>query len=178
VDVLPHCSCGSDIRGHQAPLLLGGTLVERLTHPVAGQQVPPDRYGSRARRRPRRWLRWCLYGLGLLAAVGAAVAGYSNLGSPPIEGKQTAFTVRDDHSLSVTVEVQRDDPRRAAECVVRARSESGDEVGRKEILIPPAGGTGRWETVLRTSARAVIGEVYGCSYNVPEYLSNPTRPTG
>lgn len=99
-------------------------------------------------------------------------------GTTPIDGEQTSFTVRDDHSLNMAIQVQRDDPHRAADCVVRARSQSGAEVGRKEVLIPPANGTVSEETTLRTTMRAVIGEVYGCTYDVPAYLSQPLRPTG
>ncbi|WP_229679756.1 DUF4307 domain-containing protein [Saccharopolyspora thermophila] len=142
------------------------------------QQIPQDRYGSRARTRPRPALRWLLTGVVLVALVGVAVIGYNNLGDPPIQGKQVAFEVLDDHSVRIVLEVQRDDPARPADCVVRSRAESGEEVGRKEVLIHPADGTTRQETVLRTSSRAITGEVYGCTYNVPEYLSTHTRPTG
>jgi hypothetical protein len=145
---------------------------------VVGQQVPEGRYGSRGRKRPRPVLRWLLTGLAVLLGFGAAVAGYQNFGNTPIQGKQTAFAVLDDHSVRITLEVQRDEPQRAAECVVRARADNGDEVGRKEILIRPADDTVRQETELRTSSRATTGEVYGCSYNVPEYLSIPTPPSG
>lgn len=145
---------------------------------MVGQQVPEGRYGSRTPRRPRRWQRWLLGGGAVLGAVGVAVLGYNNLGSAPIEGKQTAFEVLDDHSVRITVEVRRNDPQRPSECVVRARAEAGDEVGRKEILIRPTEGITRQDTVLRTSSRAIIGEVYGCSYNVPAYLSTAARPSG
>jgi uncharacterized protein DUF4307 len=152
--------------------------VERLPRPVTHQQIPQDRYGSRARKRPRPGLRWLLTALVLLALVGVAIVGYRNLGSTPIQGKQVAFEILDDHSVRIVLEVQRDEPQRPADCVVRARAESGEEVGRKEVLIQPADGTTRQDTVLRTSNRATIGEVYGCTYNVPEYLSTHTRPTG
>jgi hypothetical protein len=146
---------------------------------VTQQQVPQDRYGSRARSaRTRPVLRWALLAVVLLALVGVALIGYRNLGSAPIEGKQVAFEVIDDHSVRITVEVQREDPQRPADCVVRGRAESGEEVGRREVLIHPANGVSRQDTVLRTSSRATIGEVYGCTYNVPEYLSTHTRPTG
>jgi hypothetical protein len=145
---------------------------------VTHQQLPADRYGKRARRGAHPALRWLLIAVVLVALVGVAIVGYRNLGTQPIEGKQVAFRVLDDHTVHITLEVQRDDPRRPADCVVRARAESGVEVGRKEVLIHPADGTTRQETVLRTSARATVGEVYGCTYNVPEYLSTHTRPTG
>lgn len=114
----------------------------------------------------------------MLGLFAVSIIGYNNLGNPSIEGKQTAFDVRDDHSVHITLEVQRDDSQRLAECVVRARDVDGAEVGRKEVLITPAEGTSDHATVLRTSARATIGEVYGCTYNVPEYLSTATRPSG
>lgn len=122
----------------------------------------------------RRWL----YALGLLAAVAVVVVVFVAFGSTPIDGEQTSFTVHDDHSLSMTIEVQRNDPHRVADCVVRARSQSGAEVGRKEVLVPPASGTVSENTALATTTRAVIGEVYGCTYDVPAYLSQPQRPTG
>lgn len=143
------------------------------------QQLPPDRYGSRARTaRTRPVLRWALLAVVLLGLLGVALIGYRNIGSTPVEGQQVAFEVLDDHSVRVTVEVQRDEPQRPVDCVVRGRSEDGLEVGRREVLIHPANGVTRQDTVLRTSARATIGEVYGCTYNVPEYLSTHTRPTG
>ena len=141
-------------------------------------QVPEGRYGSRARRTAPPVARWVLGALALVVLAGVAVVGYQNLGSAPIEGKQIAFDVLDDGSVHVTAEVRRDDPAAPAECVIRARAESGEEVGRKEVLVPPGGGTVRLGTVLRTSHRATIGEVYGCTYRVPEYLSTHQRPTG
>ncbi|MGP4019698.1 DUF4307 domain-containing protein [Saccharopolyspora sp. 5N708] len=154
------------------------TEVERLPEPVTHQQIPQDRYGARGRTRPRPGLRWLLTAIVLVAMVGVAYVGYRNLGSAPIEGKQVAFDVLDDQSVRIVLEVQRDEPQRPADCVVRARAESGEEVGRKEVLIQSASGITRQDTVLRTSTRATIGEVYGCTYNVPEYLSTHTRPTG
>lgn len=142
-----------------------------MGQPVAGQQVPEGRYGSRGRARSRPWLRRSLFGLAVLLFLAAAVIGYQNIGSQPIEGKQSAFAVLDDRSVRITTEVRRDEPERPAECVVRARSEDGEEVGRKEVLIPPGENATHRDTVLRTTSKATIGEVYGCSYRVPEYLA-------
>lgn len=141
-------------------------------------RLPPDRYGSRGRQRSRPKLRWLLTAVTLIVLTGVAILGYRNLGTAPIEGEQVAFDVRDDHHVHITLEVQRDEPSRVAECVVRARAESGEEVGRKEVLLHPSEGITRQDAVLRTSERATIGEVYGCTYNVPEYLSSQIRPTG
>jgi hypothetical protein len=157
----------------------GETAGERLPEPVTHPKIPEDRYGSRAKRaRPRPVGRWLLFAVVLIALVGVSIIGYRNLGSAPIEGKQVAFEILDDSSVRIEVELQRDDPQRPAECVVRSRAKTGVEVGRKEVLIPPSDGVTRQETVLRTSPGAATGEVYGCTYNVPEYLSTLTRPIG
>lgn len=145
---------------------------------MGAQQVPEGRYGSRARGPVKPWVRWLLYAVVFAVLVGVSVVAYRNLGSKPIEGKQVAFRTIDDQSVGVTVELQRQQPDRPAECVVRARSYDGQEVGRKEVLMPPSDGTTRQNTVLRTSARAVVGEVYGCTYAVPPYMLHSVRPTG
>ncbi|MER7081098.1 protein of unknown function [Saccharopolyspora kobensis] len=146
-----------------------------MTHP----QIPQDRYGSRAKKaRLRPGRRWLLFAVVLAALVGVSVVAYQNFGTAPIEGKQVAFEIVGEDSVRIVVEVQRDDPQRPAACVVRSRAKSGEEIGRKEVLIQPADGVTRQETVLRTSPGPATGEVYGCTYNVPEYLSTHTRPTG
>ena len=106
----------------------------------------------------------------VLAGLAVAVVGFRNFGSPPIEGRQTGFQVVDDGSVRVRFQVVREQPHRPAVCIVRARSIDGDETGRKEVFVAPGSRSVQLETVLRTSRRPVTGEVFGCSYEVPEYL--------
>lgn len=110
----------------------------------------------------------------VLAGFGVAIVGYRNLGSPPIEGRQTGFQVIDDGSVRIRFQVVRKQPERPAVCIVRARSRDGDETGRKEVFVPPGSRSVLAETVLRTSRRPVTGEVFGCSYEVPGYLAPTT----
>lgn len=118
-----------------------------------------------------------LLGLAALAAGGAiAVLGYRNLGPAPIEGEQAAFRVVDDGAVQLTATIRRDEPGRAADCIVRALGADHAEVARKELYVAPAapGATVvTVSTVLRTTARATTAEVYGCSYDVPCYLLPP-----
>jgi len=53
----------------------------------------------------------------------------------------------------------------------RRSVQDGDEAGRREVLVRPGGDTVRATTVLKTSKPPVTGEVFGCSYQVPAYLS-------
>lgn len=110
----------------------------------------------------------------LAVAAAAAVLGYRNLGSPPIEGRQTAFRVVDEGRVEVTFQVVRRQPERAAVCIVRARSRDGDETGRKEVYVPAGARSVIATTVVHTSRRPVTGEVFGCSYDVPTYLEPVT----
>jgi hypothetical protein len=145
---------------------------------VTQPDLPAGRYGSRAGRRAPRWAYWVL--LAAVVAVGlvVAVVSYQNLGSQPIDGEQTAFQVLDDHSVRVDFQVRRDHPNQPADCIVRARSQDGDETGRKEVLVPSGATVINLSTLLHTSKRPVTGEIYGCSYQVPSYLSKEARPRG
>jgi hypothetical protein len=138
---------------------------------VAQRTLPEGRYGKQASKPLPKWLRWSLPVVGVLVGVVIAIVAYRNLGNQPIEAKQSAFEVLGDRSVEVTFEVVRDQPDRPAVCVIRARSDDGDEAGRREVLIPPGRSTAVAKTVLHTSKPPVTGEVFGCSYQVPAYLS-------
>lgn len=138
---------------------------------MAQRALPEGRYSKQSRKPLSKWTRWAL--LAVAVAVGALVAfvGYRNLGTKPIEAKQTAFNFLGDDRVQVSFEVSRDQPERAAVCIIRARSKDGDEAGRREVLVPPGNSLVVETTVLRTSKPPVTGEVFGCSYQVPAYLS-------
>ncbi|SHG54833.1 DUF4307 domain-containing protein [Streptoalloteichus hindustanus] len=135
-----------------------------------------DRYGRVGRRRAPRWAYPVLTAVVALAGLALAVILFRNLGSPPIEGKQVAYRVLDEGAVEVGFEVVRDHPDRAAMCIVRTRSQDGDEAGRREVLVPPGTDRTVLNAVVRTSKRPVTGEVFGCSYQVPAYLSSEPRP--
>lgn len=142
------------------------------------QQSLDDRYGSRGRTSRRPVLRWAVIVAALVVLTGGTLIAYDNLGTQPITADRVTYEIVDEHTLRLAIEVQRDEPQRPGACVVRARGGAGEEVGRKEVLVPPTSGTSRLETELRTTYGAKTGEVYGCTYNVPEYLSSDLRPTG
>jgi hypothetical protein len=135
------------------------------------------RYGSRFDRRARRWVRWILLGVVILAGGVVAVVAYRNLGPQPITGTQTAL-VFSDRSVRITFVVTRDHPERPGDCIVRALSRDGAEVGRKEVYVPAAGGSIQLTTVLHTSNQPVTGDVYGCTYRVPPYMTTAVPPSG
>lgn len=137
-----------------------------------------DRYGKR--RGGRRSRKAYVIGGLCAVAVGAAVGviGYQNFGTAAIETQQTTFENLPDDTMRMTFEVTRDTPDRPAVCIVRVRVLDGSEGGRKEVLVPPGGSSTMVSTDVRSDGEPVTADVFGCSYQVPDYLSTDVPPSG
>ncbi|CRK61581.1 PROBABLE CONSERVED MEMBRANE PROTEIN [Alloactinosynnema sp. L-07] len=144
---------------------------------VAGRALPEGRYGKPPARRSRRATT-------LMIAAGLAVGGvvaylaYQNLGTAPIEAERTSFSNLPGNQMQLVFDVTRETPDRAAVCIVRTRSLDGGEGGRKEVYIAPGPDRVRVTTVIVSSTEPVTADIFGCSYQVPEYLSTTQPPTG
>jgi hypothetical protein len=136
-----------------------------------------DRYGRRPRRTSRRTY-WILGACAVLLGGVVAWVGYVNLGTAPIETEQVAFENVPDNRMRFTFEITRDTPDKPVVCIVRARVLSGDEGGRREVLVPPGPATTRVTTTIASGEEPVTADVFGCSYQVPGYLSTHLRPSG
>ena len=138
-------------------------------------ELPPARYGRQ--RSPRISRRQAFIGLTILAlAAGIAVAviGYLRLGRSDISGTLVGYRLVDSETVEVTFTVARNDPSRKAVCIVRARSKDGGETGRREVLIPPSNQESvQVTTIVKGSRSPVVGDVYGCGFDVPSYLVAP-----
>lgn len=136
---------------------------------------PTARYGrQRLSRSASRRIAIALTLLIVVAGVGVAAVGFQKLGNHDVEGELQGYRLIDDHTVEVTVAVTRDDPSRPAVCIVRGRSLDGAETGRRELLVPPSdAATVQVTAVVKTSRPAVVGDVYGCGTDVPEYLRAP-----
>lgn len=130
-----------------------------------------DRYGTKPRKRSR-WTRVAVVVAVLAAGLIVAFVAYRNLGGGPIDAEQKTFNPVSDSSVQMTFTVTRDAPDRAVDCIVRSRDQSGLESGRREVYVPPGGDSRTVTTTFSTVDKAVTGEIYGCSYQVPAYLAN------
>ncbi|MQA11290.1 MAG: DUF4307 domain-containing protein [Pseudonocardiaceae bacterium] len=133
--------------------------------------VPEGRYGSRAPRRPRRWRSWLFTVVALVVATAVAIVGYRNIGSQPIEAERTAYDEVPGNAMRMTFTLTRDKPDRPAVCVVRVQGRDGAESGRREVFVPPAENGHSVSALIRSSERPVTADVFGCSYEVPVYLT-------
>jgi hypothetical protein len=142
-----------------------------------GSAMLEDRYGTRPRRTNRR-AYWVIGACALVAGAVVAYVAYVNLGTAPIETQPASFQSLPDNKMRMTFEVTRDDPARAAVCIVRVRVLDGSEGGRKEVLVPPGEKSVSVTTVVESNGEPVTADVFGCSYQVPPYLSTSLPPSG
>ncbi|MGZ8802779.1 MAG: DUF4307 domain-containing protein [Mycobacterium sp.] len=133
---------------------------------------PAARYGrQRLTRRTRRWISIGFTVLVLMAGVAIAAVAFQRFGAGDVKGELGGYRIVDDETVEVTVSVTRDDPSQPVVCIVRARSYDGGETGRREVLVPPSTETTvQVKTVVKSTRRPVVGDVYGCGSDVPPYL--------
>jgi hypothetical protein len=144
---------------------------------IAGQALPKGRYGSRGRPTARRTV-WIVGAAAVIFGGVVAYLAYTNLGGAPIETERTGYESLPGNAMRLNFTVTRDHPERPAVCIVRVRGRDGAEGGRKEVFIPPGGMPASATTIIRSTVEPIVADVFGCSYQVPPYLSTPTRPSG
>jgi len=136
---------------------------------------PAARYGrQRLTRSNRRWIAVGLTVLVLGLGVALALVASQRLGTGEVKGELGGYQLVDNETVQVTITVTRDNPSQPVVCIVRARAVDGSETGRREVLVPPsAQATVQVTTIVKSSKRPVVGDVYGCGTDVPAYLVAP-----
>ncbi|MEU4253259.1 DUF4307 domain-containing protein [Amycolatopsis sp. NPDC026612] len=135
--------------------------------------LPDGRYGTGRATTSKRWRRWLFLAIALLVSGLIAWVAYVNLGAAPIDAERIAFSAKPGNAMEITINVTRDDDSRPGVCVVRARDKTGAESGRKELLIPAGAKYNRMSTTIKSIGEPVTADVFGCSYDIPRYLSTP-----
>ncbi|MGW5748955.1 DUF4307 domain-containing protein [Amycolatopsis sp. NPDC003861] len=140
---------------------------------TAAPALLADRYGTTRATPSRRWRRWLFLAIALLVSGLIAWVAYVNLGAAPIDAERIAFSEKPGNAMEITLNVTRDDDSRPGVCVVRVRDRAGAESGRKELLIPAGVKYNRISTTIKSIGEPVTADVFGCSYDIPRYLSTP-----
>ncbi len=125
------------------------------------QQVLDDRYGRRASRGRRR-LRWIIVGVVIAAAV--AVIAWITIGNPAnqVHGEATAFTVPDDRTVTLTLQLTAPLGAKVA-CAVEALDEDFGVVGWRVLEFEASDAPTRsFDETIPTLARATTGLVNAC----------------
>ena len=112
-------------------------------------------------------------GLSGRSRVALAVAGVLTLtgvvsyigfkqATPTLTATVLGYQVATDHSVDLRFQVDNRDSARPATCTVGARDYDGNEVGRLDVPVPAGRQTQVISAAIRTSSRAVSGEVLDC----------------
>jgi hypothetical protein len=139
----------------------------------AAQTRPQGRYGTTQGAKPARWRRWVFLLIALVVSGAVAYVAYRNLGAAPIDAQRVGFVAEPGNAMQITIAVTRDEPAHPGVCIVQAFDLSGAESGRKEVLVPPGSESMSVSTVIQSIGKPVTADVFGCSYDVPRYLSSP-----
>jgi hypothetical protein len=145
-----------------------------LSTEQVARALPAGRYGTEHESGPKpRWRKRAYLAIALVVSFAIAYVAYLNLGATSIDAQRLGFTQTGPTSMQIMIDVTRDQPDRPGDCIVTVQDISGAESGRKEILIPPGGESMKVSTVIQSSGQPVTADVFGCSYDVPGYLSSP-----
>ena len=128
-------------------------------------QWPPhiqERYGVTDRP---RWATAALAALGLAFVALVVILGL-RLSNPAIDAGVLIYETVSDERMTIGYEVQRRE-NSPATCVLRARAKDGFDVGYAVVELPPAQGRTNHTFEMRTSSRALVGELVGCGLTGP-----------
>ena len=99
---------------------------------------------------------------GVIALTGAVSYFGLKQATPTLTATVLGYQVASDHAVDVRFQVDNRDSGREATCTVRARAYNGDEVGRLDVPVPIGKRTQVLSATIRTSTRAISGEVLDC----------------
>lgn len=142
---------------------------------AAVPQRPTERYGSaRNDRGPISGKLFAVVLAVLAVAVVVAIAAYlyEQFTAEKLSAEVVSSEAVDEQTMSITANVTSNRPEDDGYCIVRAKEYSGAEVGRAEVYIPAGRETTRIEVSFPTTGEPYAGDVYGCSFDVPEYLEH------
>jgi len=132
----------------------------RTTNPV----FPPGRYGHRREGRRRPVVPIVILAVVLAASLLLSVKLFQRYGQTDYQPQIVGWQPITDTTMTIKFTV-RVPAGRSAECVLRARDYGGNEVGRRTVVVKPAG-TGATsieaDEPVTTTKRGSVGDVVGC----------------
>jgi hypothetical protein len=129
-------------------------LTSEVQDEVAARYARPSGLSGRT--------RIALAVAGVLALTGAVSYIGLKQATPPLTATVLGYQVASDHAVDVRFQVDNRESSKPASCTVRARDYGGNEVGRLDVPVPAGRQTQVLSATIRTSSRAISGEVLDC----------------
>ena len=136
-------------------------MTETHATSSTGPMFPPGRYGHRREPAPRR--RWMIAIVAVVVtavALGISIKLFQQYGQPEYAPQVRRYFEVTDTGISVEFDVRKPADK-VGMCIVRARAETGEEVGAANVDVP-LGDPVRVTYRLSTTARPVVVEVPRC----------------
>ncbi|MGA8987285.1 DUF4307 domain-containing protein [Aeromicrobium sp.] len=117
-----------------------------------------SRYGTRSRP---RWFWPAVAAVGII--LGISFAAWVGFQDKPVTGRVWGYDVKDDHRVTITLDVIRPDPL-AVRCTVYAQAADHSIVGEKTVDVPASDQKKTRVTIpVQTERRAVTGVLRTCA---------------
>jgi hypothetical protein len=133
------------------------------TRATTAPVFPPGRYGRRRDGRRRRIVPAIVLALVVLGSALLTVRLYQRYGQTDYQAQIVGWDPPSDTLILIrfTVTVPAGEP---ARCTLRARDYGGNEVGRRDVVVRPAGDATHIDArePVTTTAKASVGDVLGC----------------
>ncbi|WP_426365791.1 DUF4307 domain-containing protein [Streptomyces sp. E-08] len=126
------------------------------------EQLPEGRYGRSADERADRKLKIVGAVLGVVFLGVMGWFGWHYVVDNKISAEMIKFDVVSDDEVQVHLEIRKDEGVKGV-CTLRARSEDGAEVARKDVRVDDTATRVDRVFSLRTTARATSPELIGCT---------------
>ncbi len=134
---------------------------------------PRTRYGSRSNVPSGKLIVIGIVGV-VVVSLAYILVQMNRVSSPDVEATPAGWAReegREDEIFIFTLDVAREKPELDSYCVIYALNYNQAEVGRRDVFVP--GGESdvvRIDVPIETRERAVAGNVYGCSTDLPVFL--------
>lgn len=138
-----------------------------------------ERYTNRGEANDGKNLTGKILVLFILVLLGAIVFAVIQLAQATsksnLSGETATVEQLSDDTIRLWIDLTRKDTSIPGYCIVTAVNYDRGEIGRREIVVPAGGNPlERIEVDVKTTEPAASGDVYGCSTDIPFYLTVPS----
>lgn len=139
---------------------------------AAKNSIQEERYGETRNQKFSGKIVVVILAVMLAAALAYAVNQYLRTSDADVTAQESGGEIVSDERMTMSIDVTRKDPQKAAYCIVTALDYDKNEVGRREFVIPAGGeSVQRFKVDIPTRERGYAATAYGCSGTLAPHLN-------
>lgn len=139
---------------------------------AARNSTQEERYGTTRNQKFSGKIVVVILALILAGTLSYAVTQFIRTSDADVTAQESGGKIVSDNRMTMSIDVTRKDPAKAAYCIVTALDYDKNEVGRREFVIPAGGEeVTRFSVDIPTRERGYAATAYGCSSTLPPHLN-------